>query len=164
MDECPTLPFDAPERWVPVPGYEGLYEISDLARVRSLRREGGRNQTYGGRLLKWSAGRGGRYTVGLSRGGHGKNFPVHSLVAAAFLGPCPEGLGVLHGYGDCTNNVLSNLRYGTQSENLYDAVRHGTHFWAKRTHCKNGHEFTPENTRIRPLRRHRKQRDRHRCA
>lgn len=37
-------------------------------------------------------------------------------------------------------------RGGTPTENSYDTVRHGNHWGAKKTHCKNGHEFTPENT------------------
>lgn len=45
------LPFPEPEQWLPVPGWEGLYEVSDLGRVRSLRRKGGRNRWYGGKVL-----------------------------------------------------------------------------------------------------------------
>lgn len=51
---------------------------------------------------------------------------VHRLVAEAFIGTCPEGHEVCHGDGTKTNNVPSNLRYGTRKENVADAIRHGT--------------------------------------
>ena len=38
------LPFSEPERWLPVVGWEGLHEVSDLGRVRSLPRKGGNNR------------------------------------------------------------------------------------------------------------------------
>lgn len=74
---------------------------------------------------------------------------VHTLVAAAFLGPRPEGMQVRHADGDRTNNTLGNLCYGTPKDNMQDAISHGTHcslIHALKTHCKNGHEYTPENT------------------
>lgn len=73
---------------------------------------------------------------------------IHRLVANSFLGPRPAGLDTLHIDGDKTNNAVTNLRYGTRSENELDKVRHGTHHHSAKTHCKSGHEFTPENTRI----------------
>jgi hypothetical protein len=56
-----------------------------------------------------------------------KTFSVHRLVASAFAGECPYGLEVRHLDGNSMNNSASNLRYGTKSENTYDAIRHGTH-------------------------------------
>ena len=46
-----TFPFPEPEHWLPVRGWEGLYEVSDLGRVRSLGRKGGNNRWYGGKIL-----------------------------------------------------------------------------------------------------------------
>jgi hypothetical protein len=48
---------------------------------------------------------------------------IHILVAATYLGPRPAGMLVLHWDDDPDNNRPENLRYGTKSENLYDAVR-----------------------------------------
>lgn len=42
---------------------------------------------------------------------------IHQIVLEAFCGPCPDGMEVLHGNGIRTDNRLSNLRYGTRSEN-----------------------------------------------
>lgn len=75
-----------------------------------------------------------------------RDFKVHRLVMEAFVGPCPEGLEVLHWDDNPANNHLSNLRYGTRSENVKDRVRNGIHHFASRTHCLRGHEFTLENT------------------
>lgn len=71
---------------------------------------------------------------------------VHGLVAEVFIGPRPEGLDVCHNDGDKSNNRASNLRYDTHSENQKDEVRAGRNVYRNRTHCKHGHEFTPENT------------------
>lgn len=60
--------------------------------------------------------------------GRGNSRTVHSLVAEAFLGPCPEGYEVRHKNGDRKNPRLVNLEYGTRGENIKDAVRHGTHY------------------------------------
>lgn len=58
--------------------------------------------------------------------GRGHSRTVHSLVAAAFIGPCPQGQEVRHKDGTRTNNTADNLEYGTRTDNLRDAIRHGT--------------------------------------
>ena len=125
------------EIWKPVPGHEGGYEISSQGNVRSLprfARSGAGRRTVPGGMLNPGLASNGYYTVAIGRG---NSRTVHSLVAEAFLGPCPVGCEVLHIDGSRTNNVLGNLRYGTRSENIYDAVRHGS--WmseARIEHCK----------------------------
>jgi molybdenum cofactor biosynthesis enzyme MoaA len=75
---------------------------------------------------------------------------VHHLVAELFIGPRPEGHQVRHFDGNSANNAATNLRYGTQSENELDKVRHGTHRNAGRTECDHGHPFNETNTGIIP--------------
>lgn len=77
-----------------------------------------------------------------------KRFLIHTLVLEAFVGPRPEGAVCCHIDGDPTNNHVTNLRWGSYSDNNHDLVRHGTHFQASKTHCSKGHEYTSENTRI----------------
>lgn len=125
-----------PESWRPVVGYEDLYEVSDHGRVFSVRT---------GKYLKAGMNRRHRH-VALCRGDQGKSYRVHRLVMEAFIGPCPAGMETRHLDDDPDNNHLTNLVYGTRSENMLDRVSNGTHHYAKRTACKNGHEFTPENT------------------
>jgi hypothetical protein len=66
-------------------------------------------------------------SVALCRDGKVTKLLVHRIVAYAFHGPPPsERHEVCHFDGDRTNNRADNLRWGTSSENHYDAVRHGT--------------------------------------
>ena len=136
-----------PERWLPVVGWEGLYEVSDWARVRSLPR-----RYCTGRILKGAPVKGGYLTVHLhdAAGGRHRTFYVHHLVMLAFVGPCPEGQEIRHLDGDAANSVLTNLVYGSHPENINDAVGHGTHFNAGKTHCPKRHKYTPENTYNKP--------------
>jgi hypothetical protein len=123
-----TLPFEEPERWLPVPDYEGLYEVSDLGRVRSLPRlSKRRNRVYGGNVLKPYVSRHtrGYQVVALCRDSEQDNRLVHQLVAEAFIGRCPPGQEVLHGSNGKMDNRLSEIRYGTRSENINDRVRDG---------------------------------------
>jgi Bacterial regulatory proteins, gntR family/HNH endonuclease len=65
--------------------------------------------------------------VGVSRHGVQRTFPVHILVARAFLGPPPAGMVVCHGPGRMLDNRLVNLSYGTQGKNCgADKRRDGT--------------------------------------
>jgi HNH endonuclease/NUMOD4 motif len=143
-------PDPAPEQWLPIADYEGLYEVSDLGRVRSLPRET-TSGLRGGKILKpQPTNNFGHLKAHLSRNSKVKQVTIHRLVLAAFVGPCPEGMEVRHLNGNAGDNRLSNLAYGTKTENVYDAIEHGTHHNASKTHCDHGHEFTPENTGERP--------------
>lgn len=138
------------EIWRPVVGWEGLYEVSDLGRVRSFGRVAkcghGGTRFLKGRLLKAFSGTSGHLRVDLSLDGKRTPSAIHRLVLEAFVGPCPEGQEVLHWDDDPTNNTLGNLRYGTRSENLLDKVRNGRHSMANKTHCPQRHAYTSENT------------------
>ena len=131
MQDDPTLPFDAPEpleEWRPVVGYEGYYEVSSLGRVHSLSKRA-QTASAGGILRQTLMGKPGhmRLTVSFSVGGKRKNGPVHRLVAAAFLGPCPDGMEVAHGPGGPHDNRLGNLSYKTHQANIaLDMRRDGT--------------------------------------
>ena len=146
-----------PERWLPVVGYEGIYEVSDMGRVRSLDRvatvAAGWHRSIRGRILKPGTVRGHHQYVNLARPTEGsaqsrpRSTYVHVLVAEAFLGPRPEGAHILHWNDDGSDNRVSNLRYGTASENMHDRTRNGRSPQAEKTACLRGHEFTPKNTR-----------------
>jgi len=126
------------ETWRPIPGYEGYYECSDLGNVRSIDRLIG-NRLFKGKILKRLLGSHGYYTVVLSKDGKVKTRTIHSLVMLTFIGPPPEGLEVLHGEGGPADNSLSNLKYGTRSENMHDMRRDGTNFYLNKSRCPRGH-------------------------
>lgn len=127
------------ERWLPVVGYEGTYEVSDLGRVRSLDRVDAAGQNLKGRILKPSPKSSGHLLVTLCNGNR-RMSPVHRLVMEAFVGPCPEGREVCH-YPDHdkTNNRLDNLMYGTRSENKLQSAESGLN--TKRVRRSDGREF-----------------------
>lgn len=121
------------EIWKPVRGYEGCYEVSNKGRVRSLARQIQSQNRWGPITLRWPEkilalleNQDGYFKVLLSKNGKTTNKLVSTLVAEAFLGPRPEGLLVLHNDGNPKNNYVSNLRYGTQRENMQDSIKHGT--------------------------------------
>lgn len=137
------------ERWLPIPGFLGWYEVSDLGRVRSVQRHvpgsDGRRTLLPGRLLQPGLDSSGHPRLPLSLPGSRKNYRVHRLVMLAFVGPCPEGMEVCHGPGGHADNRLSNLRYDTRSENQKDRVRHGVNTNSNKTHCNRGHLLKAPN-------------------
>ncbi len=139
---------ECPEVWRAVPGFEGYYEVSTLGRVRgvarTVERKGMSPAHYRTRLLSLATHRGYR-TVGLMRGGVHSTHRVHRLVLEAFVGP-GDGFQACHKNGDRADNRIENLYWGTNSDNQYDSVRHGTHVQARRTHCPQGHPYDEANT------------------
>lgn len=140
------------EEWRPVPGWEGLYEVSGIGGVRSVDRtihyKDGRRRFYPGAPLKGGTHKFGYPMVNLSRNKEVKGFAVHQLVALAFIGPCPEGQEVRHLDDDPTNNSFLNLAYGTHAENMADMMRHGRS--RRQEFCGRGHEMTEENRYLSP--------------
>lgn len=136
------------EKWRPVPCRDGMYEVSDLGRVRSLDRVvtriDGRTCRYRGKTLNPSTARTPDYPVVYL--GNGRSARVHNLVLESFVGPRPTGMVACHNDGNHHNNRLRNLRWDSYSANNHDLVKHNTHWHASKTHCKNRHEFSPENT------------------
>lgn len=117
-----TTPQSTPsESWRPVVGYEGLYEVSDLGRVRSLRPYHG----VAGRILVVAPNSERYLRVDLSRAGQRKHALLHVLVARAFLGPCPPEHEVNHKDRDRANPRLDNLEYVTKAGNARHAIAAG---------------------------------------
>lgn len=127
--------------WLPVVGWDDLYQVSDSGQVRSLDREvvlaTGQRQLRRGRILRTHPnGPRGHLKVWLIRKvGERSHRYVHELVLEAFVGPRPAGLLGLHWDDDPSNNIVANLRWGTHADNMHDCVRNGNHYWANRTHC-----------------------------
>jgi len=119
------------EQWLAIPGYEGFYEVSNLGRVRSMDRAVGHpingKISLKGKVLIQSLSSDGLYfVVSLCKEGQQKTYAVHKLVASTWLGPRPTGTEICHGPAGQKNNAVSNLRYGTRSENQLDCRRDNT--------------------------------------
>ena len=113
---------------LPIAGYEGLYEVSDLGEVFALEKwspmpSGGVRHRPEKKLL-CSELRGGYIIAALYRNGVRKEITVHRLVCAAFHGPAVgERQDVNHKDGARSNNRASNLEWVTKSENVQHAFR-----------------------------------------
>jgi len=143
------------EKWLPVPGWEGLYEVSNLGQVRSLprtvRTRGGGTRLSPGRMLKPGTYDDGHKHVTFTTPGIRRTYQVHKLVLLAFVGPCPEGLQVRHRNGIPDDNRLENLVYGTPEENMRDRDEvHGTNHELNRTCCPQNHPYDDVNTYYAP--------------
>lgn len=131
--------MSAPERWRPVPGWEGRYEVSDHGAVRSLRRR----DRYTDRLratpllMRPCLRSDGYMRVSLA---HDHHVGVHRLVLAAFVGPRPPSYHGAHLNGQRADNRLENLAWLTPAENERDKIAHGTVATADR----NGARTHPE--------------------
>jgi hypothetical protein len=121
------------EEWRPVPGWEGLYEVSSLGRVRSLervvtyrRRDGtSRSKTVQESILVGQRNWCGYRSILLSKENSATPRTVHGLVCETFHGPRPAGCWVAHNNGDRADNRASNLRWATPTENAADTTAHG---------------------------------------
>lgn len=105
------------EVWKPLPGFEGLYEVSDLGRVYTIRAH---------KILDLSPSSNGYYMATLfDKKSQRTRKHVHYLVAITFIGPRPKGQVINHLDGVKTNNAAINLEYVTPSENSIHAHKLG---------------------------------------
>lgn len=108
------------ETWKDIEGYEGMYQVSDAGRVRSLDRYvnhvTGKRITRG-KIMRPHAMPNGYFTIGLSIGRRRRDYYIHRLVASAFI-ENKDGLPqVNHKDEDKSNNAACNLEWCDQSYN-----------------------------------------------
>lgn len=100
------------EIWKDINGYEGLYQVSNLGRVKSL----GNNKTRKEKVLSARKHTDGHLFISLYKNGKGKNYKVHFLVAEAFI-PNTENKPICHHIDkNKENNVVENLMWVTQKQ------------------------------------------------
>lgn len=112
------------EIWLPVIGKEGLYEVSNMGRVKSLPRiiKNSNNRSVRERIMAVVKNKG-YVVVGLQ--GNKSNIGVHRLVAAAFI-PNPDNKPFInHKNGVRNDNRVENLEWCTQKENVHHAFETG---------------------------------------
>ena len=120
------------EEWKDIPNYEGLYQASNLGRIKSF---------YGlkEKILKPRLNNKGYYEIGLRKQSIRKFYCVHRLVWIAFNGQIPEGYEINHLDERPVNNALSNLSLVTHKEN----INYGTRNERAGKVLKNGKKSKP---------------------
>jgi len=133
-EDNPVLNYDN-ESWKPVKGFEKIYEVSDLGRVRNSRNK----------ILKTYKINSGydsiKFTVGGSRSAH----LVHRLVAKAFI-ENPEGLREVNHIDEVkSNNSVQNLEWVSSSQNKQHSLRSGRYDKIFETKNSLGKKHLPDN-------------------
>ena len=111
------------EVWRDVKGYEGLYQVSDQGRAKSLERKDRFGRTVKERILKPAVTQDGYLKVTLWAGGKPKTLRVHRLVCEAFYDNPDNKSDVNHINEDKTDNRACNLEWSTRKENLNHGSR-----------------------------------------
>ena len=134
------------EIWKPIKGYENLYEISSLGRVKSIDREVSRsNHKYKvkGKILKATRAKNGYLVCNLYRSSKPKTFYVHKLVAVNFLNHVPKGYEIVIDHIDNSpiNNMLDNIQVISHRENCTKDKKNGTSKYAGVSWCNTNKKW-----------------------
>lgn len=138
------------ENFLPITGYEGLYEIGDRGTVRTIShttiRSNGRICHVSAKIRSHKILPKGHHAITLMNNGTYHTFLVHRLVLLTFIGPPPIGSNIARHLNDNpSDNRLENLSWGTASDNQYDAVRNGKHYLGSLKSCRRGHPLRGNN-------------------
>lgn len=112
------------EVWLPIPGYDDWYEVSNLGRVRSYHKFGWGRRIYP-EIIKLYTTKRGYVQVSLTKDKVSRQKDVHRLVAYAFLGNPGAGMQIDHKNGDKTDNRAINLEWVTPQENTRRSLELG---------------------------------------
>lgn len=129
------------EIWKDISGYEGLYQVSNHGRVKSIKRivyrKDGKSRVQDERIVRASKNSNGYFVVSLYKGNEREMFRIHRLVAINFVDGWVDGYVVNHIDTDKSNNNSSNLQWCTSSYNNRHALVTGTKKVEKGSLCKN---------------------------
>lgn len=114
------------EIWEPIVGYEGLYEVSNIGRVFSLKKNIVLEPSITKPSIRWIYTKKGNtnpyFKIDLIKNNKRKNFLIHRLVAQAFL-ENPENKPVVNHLNEITtDNRVQNLQWCTNSENIKHSI------------------------------------------
>jgi hypothetical protein len=111
-----------------IPGFEGLYDADTEGNIWSYRTRGVALPLNVARKLKITQGNTGHPRVCLRKEGRNHVHSVAQLILLAVKGECPQGMNVVHRDGNVSNNMLSNLEYGSNADAIASVQ--------KRKHCQ----------------------------
>lgn len=128
------------EIWKDIEGFEGLYQVSNLGRVKSLERYniGIKNKSINERYLKQSPDGNGYLMVWLYKGTKRKTMKVHRLVAEAFIPNPKQKPQIDHINAIRQDNRVENLRWCTEKENSNNPItarRNGESHFSTKSSC-----------------------------
>lgn len=114
------------EIWKDIKDYEGLYQVSNLGRIKSIKNNNIKYGHYKDFILSQTDNNSFHYMrCGLCKNGKLKYYAVHRLVAQAFIPNTNNYLEVNHKDGDKSNNCVDNLEWCTRSQNMKHAIKYG---------------------------------------
>lgn len=117
------------EVWKPVQGYEGLYEISNLGRLKSPQKvvngKEGRLHTLKERMLNPRVNQTGYYHTALYKNGKPKWYTVHRMVALSWIDNPENKPHINHKDSNRLNNRVDNLEWCTHGENMKHGFLYG---------------------------------------
>ena len=107
------------ETWKDIPGYEGLYQVSNTGKVKSM------NYRHTGvpGIMTPRKNNSGYQLVTICNAGKKYDCTVHRLVWETFVGPIPEGMQINHKDENKSNNSLENLEIMTPKQNANYGTR-----------------------------------------
>lgn len=115
------------EIWKDIVGYEGLYQVSNLGRVKSLPKTDRFGRLYPEKMKAQVNNGSGYLVVNLKHNGKQQMRTVHRLVAEAFIDNPLNCSDINHMDGNKQNNKVDNLEFCTRSFNMLHAVKLGLH-------------------------------------
>ena len=113
------------EEWRDIPGYEGIYQVSNLGRMKSMDRIDPLGRHRRERLKVPTPSQFGYLLVTVCKNAEAKRCSLHSLVMLAFVGERPHGYDINHINGDKTDNSVANLEYCSTSHNIAHSYANG---------------------------------------
>lgn len=132
------------EIWKDIPGYEGLYQVSNYGRIKSLPRKT-KNRFNNGLIKKLTLRNNGYFYVNLYNKEHNnKLFTIHRLVALTFIKNVNNLPCINHKDGNKQNNNVDNLEWCTYSFN----ERHAYKNLLKHPHRKKVNQYSLQNEYI----------------
>ena len=113
------------ETWENIQNYDGMYQVSNLGRIKSLDRITFNNNMLIGRLMKNRKDKDGYLLITLSKNGKVKTFKIHRLVAEAFMSNLDNLPQINHKNGIKSDNYVENLEWCDNSYNQRHALETG---------------------------------------